>query len=359
MSLRPMTEDALIGRYEIEERLPQLAGEFETPLFVCKSPRSADRFFVCRCAKRPDEATEALFRQSQRIAALGEPAFLPLHDHGVLPGGECFLAWPYEPGRNLRQRLSKSALTIEEAVDLAQAIARGLSGLHAADIVHGHLRPANLWIARSGKVRLLASGLANPALAVESPQLFSDSQWAAAAYRAPEQLTETEEPVHAKAIAQITPACDLWTVGILLFEMVTAELPFRGRTFAALSKAIRSHPPEPIGIVPGAVPEELEWIIDRTVTQKPSDRYATAVELLQDLASLGRRLHPRPVPRKPSSTPQSRIAEPQWRGLLEELNERRQRAATEAPLSWWELTRFPLLLLLLMAAAVLLWWTYR
>jgi serine/threonine protein kinase/Tol biopolymer transport system component len=225
--------------------------------------------------------TEERFRRESEIAAgLDHPHICPALDAGETCDGGFFVARSLDHGETLRSRIERGPLAPEQAVGLASQIAAALGRAHEKGIVHRDLRPANVLVAPGGQVRVSGFGL--------FWLLPQDGSCPAsiAAFRSPELLSQ-DAPAHAADAADTADArADIWSLGVLLHQMVTGRHPFRGGDRSALETAIRERDPEPMTTVNPGLPPELQEIVARALSKDPAGRPARMDDLLVVLRGL-------------------------------------------------------------------------
>ncbi|MCK4826732.1 protein kinase, partial [bacterium] len=165
-------------------------------------------------------------------------------------------------------------MKIEEAIDYTIQIARGLQKAHEKGIIHRDIKPANIIITDDGEVKILDFGLAK--LAGQVKLTKDTSTLGTVAYMSPEQ-------VGGKEVDQRT---DIWSLGVVLYEMLTGELPFKGDYEQAVIYAILNEEPQPLSADKKMFSAELERILSRALNKNPQERYINAAELLQELSSI-------------------------------------------------------------------------
>jgi serine/threonine protein kinase/WD40 repeat protein len=244
-----------VSSYDVLELLDR--GE-AGPLYKVRDRRDGGLIALEVLPGPPDaEAGERLRREAEAAAALGHPHVCPALEIGETGEGGLFVARALGDGETLRSRLERGPLLPEQAVGLASQIAAALGRAHEKGIVHRDLRPGNVLVSADGQARVTGFGLA---------WLDANGAPPAArlAYRSPEQLRGG--PVDART--------DVWSLGVLLYEMVTGRLPFRQGGL------------EPMSAVNPGVPAELDEVVARTLSEEPDDRPARMDDLLVSLRGI-------------------------------------------------------------------------
>ena len=219
----------------------------------------------------PDQ--ERFLREAQAAAALNHPNICTVHDIDEADG-QPFIAMELIEGRSVREKLAKRPLRLEEALDIAVQAARGLAAAHEAGIVHRDIKSANLMVTRQGQVKVMDFGLAQ--VRDRSHLTKTGTTLGTAAYMSPEQ-----------ALAKETDhRTDIWSLGVVLYEMLTGRLPFGGEVEAAIAYAVVNVEPEPPTALRSGLPVELDRIIDKALAKDPRERYQHVEEMIVDLRAL-------------------------------------------------------------------------
>ncbi|NQT25567.1 protein kinase [candidate division KSB1 bacterium] len=210
-------------------------------------------------------------QEAKAAAALQHHNICTIHEIDETKDGQLFICMDLYEGETLKQKIEKGPLHIEEAIDIALQIAEGLSHAHQKDIVHRDIKPANIFIASDGVVKIVDFGLAK--LRGLTKLTMAGTTLGTAAYMSPEQ---------AKGNA-VDPRTDIWAFGVVLYEMVTGQCPFRGDYEQAVIYSIMNDEPEPVTGIRTGVPMELERIVTKSLGKKQGERYQHIDEMYVDL----------------------------------------------------------------------------
>jgi eukaryotic-like serine/threonine-protein kinase len=223
------------------------------------------------------EEHKARFKHEARAAALlDHPNICTVYEIDDVDG-QTFLAMACLEGQTLKQKIAARPLPLEDALDIALQIGHGLQAAHEKGIVHRDIKPANIMITPQG-LKILDFGLAQ--LSDRTKLTASGIKLGTPAYMAPE-LTEGK-PADRRS--------DIWSLGVVLYEMVSGRVPFAGEAEAAVAYAILRTAPEPLTALRTGVPLELEFIVDKCLAKDAENRYQHADDLSVDLRSLGEKL---------------------------------------------------------------------
>lgn len=234
------------------------------------------------------EARMRFEREAKAVAALTHPNILAIHDYGV-SDGHTYSVTELLEGQTLRRRIIEGPLSWRKAVEIGAALADGLAAAHAKGIIHRDLKPENIFLTTDGRVKILDFGIAqllaqpedegiDPALAITAP-LKTDPHAVigTAGYMAPEQL-------RGEAVDATT---DIFSLGALLYEMVTGKGAFiRGTTIDSLS-AILTDTPDVFTVSGRMIPLELARVIQRCLEKNRTERFQSARDLAFALRAIG------------------------------------------------------------------------
>jgi hypothetical protein len=212
---------------------------------------------------------ERFVREARSTAVLDHPNLCTIYEVGESPQG-VFMAMPLYKGETLRDRLEREGtLRLDEAVRITREVAIGLASAHAAGIVHRDMKPGNIMLLPDGGVKILDFGIAKT---LDVTLTKSRDTIGTIAFMAPEQIRSHS----------VDGRTDLWAIGVMLHRMLTGELPFAGETEIAVLHSILHDRPRR-SAADADVRSVLDTIVMGLLQKRPSDRYASAEELLADL----------------------------------------------------------------------------
>ena len=222
-----------------------------------------------------DETANARFIQEAKAASrLDHKNICTIFDIGDADDGRLFISMACYEGETLKQRLERGSMPVEEVLDIAIQIAEGLDRAHEVSIVHRDIKPANVMVTDRGIVKILDFGLAK--LSGSDNLTKTGSTVGTVAYMSPEQTRS--EPVDATT--------DIWSLGVVLYEMLTGQRPFRGDYEAALAYSILNQDPEPVTRLQLEVPEALAKVVGKMLEKDPAARPRDMKVVLADLHRL-------------------------------------------------------------------------
>jgi serine/threonine protein kinase len=213
-------------------------------------------------------------REAQAAAALNHPNIITIHEVAEYEG-RSFIAMEYVEGGSLRTLLAENELPAGKVIGLTMQICEGLSKAHEAGIVHRDMKPDNILVDKDGRVKILDFGLAK--LKTAATQLTkADTTMGTIYYISPEQAQG----------AEVDQRSDLFSLGVILYELLTRQLPFKGEYEAAILYSLINEEPEPLARYKASTPEALQRIVDKALKKDSSTRYQSAAEVLADLKGL-------------------------------------------------------------------------
>ena len=228
-------------------------------------------------------------REARTAAALNHPNICTIHEVGEVEGTP-FIAMELVEGEGLESRLRGAGqLGFSELVPVATQIAKGLAAAHAAGIVHRDLKPGNVMLTADGQVKILDFGLAKP----HEPVIGGEDD---ATMAKPITAEMTKEGTILGTVSYMSPEqaegqavdsrSDVFSFGVLLYQLATGQLPFRGETSTSTLAKILEADPEPLSVVREGLPADLERIVRRCLQKKPANRYNDTRDLVAELHDL-------------------------------------------------------------------------
>ncbi|MDH4036493.1 MAG: protein kinase [Candidatus Krumholzibacteria bacterium] len=228
---------------------------------------------------------QRLMQEAQAASRLDHPNICTIFEVDETEAGEIFIAMAYYDGETLDRVLSRGPLPAGRALALALQSGRGLAAAHEELIVHRDIKPANLMLVRDDTIKILDFGLAK--LMKDARITDPGSVIGTPAYMSPEQLSG--RPADQRG--------DIWSLGAVLYEMVTGKSPFPGESIAQVITAVLNEEPVRASRVNPAVPQTVEKIIERALERDTRRRYERMVEMVQDMADAQAALDPGAITR--------------------------------------------------------------
>ena len=214
-------------------------------------------------------ATARFQVEAQAAAALDHPSVCTVYEIGEA-GGVWYIAMAYIEGETIAQKVRSGALDIPLAARIAAEVADGLDAAHSRGILHRDIKSANIMVTRQNSAKILDFGLAR--IGLSSGLTIPGTVMGTPCYMSPEHVNG--RPLDHRS--------DVWSLGVVFYQMLTGRLPFQGEHIVALMKAIDAPPPPLRGLRP-EVPEDLERIVYKALAKLPELRYQSAAELRDDL----------------------------------------------------------------------------
>ena len=232
------------------------------------------------------EARERFVHEAQAASVLDNPHICTIYEIGESGAGQMFIAMALCHGESLRAKIKRGPLAPPEALFIAAQVADGLAAAHENGIVHRDVKPGNILVSKDGTARVADFGLAK--IAGEARLTRPGTSVGTVAYMSPEQIRGEE----------VDARTDVWSLGVVLYEMLSGGLPFHGENEHSFAYAIVHGDPKPLANLPPGTPEGCVPIIAKAMAKDPSARFSSAREMSEALASViagaGFRPGPRP-----------------------------------------------------------------
>ena len=225
-------------------------------------------------------ARERFIQEAQTASALDHPNICTIYEINQTEDGQMFIAMAHYGGETLKQKIATGQLSIDTIVDFTSQIAKGLAKAHQHGIIHRDIKPANIIVTDDGLVKILDFGLAK--LAGQARLTRTGTTLGTVAYMSPEQ-------VHGEEVDLRT---DIWSIGVVLYEMITRKLPFGGEYEQAIIYSIVHEEPAALSNLTIDFPSSFEKIVANCLAKSLENRYQTASDLLAALQSLSNAASP-------------------------------------------------------------------
>jgi TolB-like protein/Tfp pilus assembly protein PilF len=276
-----ISKDKLIaGKYKIIEEIGRGGmGIVYKAEDIKLQRRVALKFLPHQWVLDPD-ARGRFIQEARAASALDHPNVCTIHEIEETDDGRLYIAMGCYEGESLREKIKRGPLETNEAIDLAIQVASGMAKAHAKGIVHRDIKPANILVTQDGVAKVVDFGLAK--LAGQVKLTREETTVGTVAYMSPEQ---------AKGEA-VDQRSDIWSLGVVLYEMLSGVLPFKGDHDQTLIHSILQQEPERLTKYRKDLPPGLENIVFKALSKKPAGRYQTMEEMLGDLRAIADGLRP-------------------------------------------------------------------
>jgi len=267
-----------ISKYKILEKL----GEGGMGVVYKAQDLKLDRFvaikFLPYYFSSDDERKKRFIQEAKTASSLDHPNIGAIYEFDEIAGdpgnSQMFIVMAYYEGETLKDRLENESLPIEKIINITTQVINGLSRAHKVGITHRDIKPANIILTKDDEVKIIDFGLAQRS---ETSQITKDGETPGTiAYMSPEQLMGDS----------VDSRTDIWSLGVVLYEMLTGNLPFKGEYEHAVVYSILNVDPEPMTGLPTDVPKELKMIIQKALTKNVDKRYQHIDDMLKDLNRL-------------------------------------------------------------------------
>ncbi len=230
------------------------------------------------------EARERFIHEARAASSLDHPNICTIHEVDEAEDGGLYIVMACYQGESLKDKLGRGALEPGEAVRVASEIAEGLAKAHEHGLVHRDIKPGNIMVTSDGLAKVLDFGLAK--LAGEARMTITGTTVGTVAYMSPEQARGDE----------VDARTDVWSLGVVLYEMATGALPFDRASDRAVLNAIVHEEPRPVKELRPGFPAEIGHVIRKALAKDPAKRYASAREMAVELRGLKESMSTRAFP---------------------------------------------------------------
>ncbi len=230
------------------------------------------------------DAQERFIREAKAASALDHPNICTIHEINKTEDDQVFIVMAHYEGQSLRGKIKRGPLKQKDVIDIALQVARGISAAHKKGIIHRDIKPTNIMITNDGAAKILDFGIAK--LSGQEGLTRPLSTVGTVSYMSPEQARGEDVDVRT----------DVWSLGIMMYEMITGRLPFKGDNTQAILYGVMNEEPRSVKDLRADVPPELEYIIRKALAKDPKRRFSSGRELAADLDDLKIRLTVGKVP---------------------------------------------------------------
>jgi len=233
-----------------------------------------------------EEEKQRFIHEAKAASSLDHNNICNIYEIDETEDGQLFISMACYEGDTLDNKIKDKPLPIDEANDISIQIAQGLAKAHEKEIVHRDIKPANIMLTADRVVKILDFGLAK--LSTQTKLTKESTTLGTVSYMSPEQAKGEE----------VDYRTDIWSIGVILYEMLTGQLPFKGEYESAVIYSILNDTQEPVTGLRTGMPMELERIINKCLQKNPANRYQHVDELIVDLRSMKRESESASIPTK-------------------------------------------------------------
>jgi serine/threonine-protein kinase len=281
-----VSDKLFASKYQIREELGRGGMGIVYKAEDTKLKRTVALKFLPPELARDKGAKERFIRESQAAAALDHPNICTVYEADEVEG-KAFISMAYIEGESLREIIKNGPIKYDKAMEIALQVAEGLEEAHKKGIVHRDIKSANIMLTEKGQAKIMDFGLAK--VAGSSLITKEATKMGTVAYMSPEQT-------YGEAVDHRT---DIWSFGVVLYEMISGQLPFTGERESSIMYSIVHEEQKPLKDFNLGIPTEFEKVVEKAMAKKQDERYQKVDELLEDLKSIKEGLEPRRYKTKP------------------------------------------------------------
>ncbi|HEX6729466.1 MAG TPA: protein kinase, partial [Pyrinomonadaceae bacterium] len=287
----PLLPGTKLGRYEVRSRLGAGGmGEVYLASDSSLNRKVALKILPEEFANKP-LAMQRFVQEAKAASGLNHPNIITIYEIGTQPGTH-FIATEFIEGETLRRHMSRGEMSLGKAIDVGLQVASALSTAHAAGIIHRDIKPENIMLRRDGIIKVLDFGLAKLTERWNADEVDPDAATKAIVQTQPGMIVGTTaymSPEQTRAV-DVDTRTDIWSLGVMLYEMIAGRTPFKGETASDTSAAILKSEPPPLYEILPEIPFELERIVRKALQKDREERYQVVKDFELDLKALKRSL---------------------------------------------------------------------
>ena len=263
-----------VSHYKILEKLGEGGMGVVYKAEDTKLKRTVALKFLPPDLTRDKDATTRFVHEAQAASAFQHNNICTIHEVDETSDGRIFISMDYYDGETLKEKIARGPLREKEAIDITSQITDGLVKAHEMGVVHRDIKPANIMVTKDGVVKILDFGLAK--LAGQTKMTKTGTTVGTVCYMSPEQARGD----------QVDQRSDIWSIGVIIYEMLAGEPPFKGDHQAAVLYQLMHSDPKPLSTYRRDLPEGLQLVVDKALEKDVGRRYQNVLEFRNDMGAL-------------------------------------------------------------------------